>query len=760
LRLIPWLLALLLAIVAVDATAADAPRIDVRTGEHEDRSRIVLDWAGPVGVTVAHPESGQLVILFDQPADFDLSKARVDKLSRVAAIEAVPDRPAIRITLRGVHGYKLMNADFKIVVDILDYTADTPSAAQAISKKTTKKNKQDQAAYSQGGAAASPAEDAAAVVHSARTKDDVVASVPSAAAAPAASAQSEPRPAFAAAPAPGAPGQDAASAVQPDGPIPSPLLNPAAWRGGESFSAARTKLAAASPLKADSLLNLARFLFAWRHADEALSTLAALQARDPKLAARYDAVLLNDAARLMTGRPGSPAGVFANAALRDKPEAKLWQGAAAALSGRPDEALPAFDIGKPALDAYPPDFRSYLGLLAMQAALDANAPDAAVGYATIVADSHPERDEATMLEALTGVLLVKQEKPDEARPHLLAAAQSPATKPQIIARLALIELDHADGKLDNDAALQALEQLYYSWEGDRLQLDILEQLTGLLIEQQRYDDAFDAIAAAQQRFPDDPRMHHMTADARDLFRNLMIGKAADALDPIEAIALHDGHPELMPDGADAAAITRGLADRLAGLDLSEPATRLYDDAMKNASAPDRAEIGAKLANLRLADGDDAGAIKALDDTYADGLPADVQARRADLRAKALARSGNQMAAVAALGGDTAGDDASKRADLYWRASNWDLAARDYLQAADSQPDDDTAAARKARLVLRATAALLLADKHSDVAAVREKYGPVLAKSAVAAVFDKITAPNAGIEVLALPDVSAEIVKAD
>ena len=755
-RLITWLLALLLAIVAVDATAADAPRIGVRTGEHEDRSRIVFDWTGPVGVTVAHPESGQIVILFSQPADFDLSTARVDKLSRVAGIEAVPGRPAVRITLRGAHDYKVMNADFKIVVDILDDTADTPSATQAISQKTTKKNKQDQASYSQRDAAASPAKDAAAVVHSARTKDDAVTSA--AAAQTTAVAQSEPRPPFAAAPAPGEPAQDAAA--QPDGQIPSPLLNPMAWRGGDSFSAARTKLAAASPMKADSLLNLARFLFAWRHADEALSTLDSLRARDPKLAARYDAVLLNDAARLMAGRPGSPAGVFANTVLRDKPEAKIWQGAAAALSGHPDDALRAFDIGKAALDAYPPDFRSYLGLLAMQAALDANAPDAAAAYGTIVADSRPERDEAAMLEALTGVLLVKQEKPDAARPHLLAAAQSPATKPQIIARLALIGLDRADGKLDDPAALQALEQLYYSWEGDRLQLDILEQLTDLLIEQKRYDDAFDSIAAAQRRFPDDPRLQRMTADARDLFRNLMIGKAADALDPIEAIALHDGHPELMPDGADAAAITRGLADRLAGLDLSEPATRLYDDAMKNASAPDRAEIGAKLATLRLADGDDAGAIKALDDTYADGLPTDVRARRADLRAKALARSGNQMAAVAALGGDTAGDDASKRADLYWSASNWDLAARDYLQAADSQPDGDAAAARKARLVLRATAALLLADKRTDVAAVREKYGPVLAKSAVAAVFDKITAPNAGIEVLALPDVSAEIVKID
>jgi hypothetical protein len=513
-------------------------------------------------------------------------------------------------------------------------------------------------------------------------------------------------------------------------------------------------------MKADSLLNLARFLFAWRHADEALSTLADLRARDPKLAGRYDAVLLNDAARLLAGRSGMPAGVFATPALRDKPEAKLWQGAAAALAGHADEAVRAFEIGKPALAAYPPTFRSFLGLLAMQAAIDTKALDAAQSYETIVADSHPEQDEAAMLEALSGLLLAKSENGDAARPHLLAAARSPAMKPQIIARLALIGLDRTAGKMTADAALTALQQLYYSWEGDALQLDILEQLTAMLIQQKRYDDAFDAIAAAKQRFPNDARAERMSADARELFRNLMLGTGADALDPIETVALHDGHPELMPDGADAAAITRGLADRLASLDLIEPATRLYGDAMKDASAAERAEIGGKLATLRLAAGDDAGAIKMLDDTYADGLPADVQARRGDLRAKALAQSGNQMAALAALGGDAAGDDAGKRADLYWRDSNWDLAARDYLRAADSQPAGDAAAARKARLILRATAALLLADKRTEVAAVREKYGPVLAKSTIAAVFDKITAPTAGVEILALPEVSAEIVRAD
>lgn len=194
---------------------------------------------------------------------------------------------------------------------------------------------------------------------------------------------------------------------------------------------------------------------------------------------------------------------------------------------------------------------------------------------------------------------------------------------------------------------------------------------------------------------------------------------------------------------------------MAGLDLIEPATRLYDEALRSAPTAERAEIGAKLADLRLAAGDDAGALKTLDATYADGLPAATQALRADARAKALARSSNQMAALAALG-----DDASKRADLYWRDSNWDLAAPDYLRAAESQPAGDAGSARKARLILRATAALLLADKRTEVAAVRDKYGPAMAKSAVATVFARITAPDAGIEVLALPEVSAEIVKID
>jgi nitrite reductase/ring-hydroxylating ferredoxin subunit len=130
--------------------------------------------------------------------------------------------------------------------------------------------------------------------------------------------------------------------------------------------------------------------------------------------------------------------------------------------------------------------------------------------------------------------------------------------------------------------------------------------------------------------------------------------------------------------------------------------------MKRCKRPttERAEIGAKLADLRFA----AGATPRHQDArchlcrrIASNRPGSPRGARRPRRDGAL-RHWRQMAALAASAGEMA---------------------------------------RPARL--RATAALLLADKRAEVAAVREKYGPALAKSAVAAVFDKISGPDAGMK---------------
>ena len=134
----------------------------------------------------------------------------------------------------------------------------------------------------------------------------------------------------------------------------------------------------------------------------------------------------------------------------------------------------------------------------------------------------------------------------------------------------------------------------------------------------------------------------------------------------------------------------------------------------------------------------------------------MQARRAESRAKAIALSGDNLAAI---GARADGNDARARADLYWRNGEWGRAAAEYLHAAGDEPDDINWPAA-ARLIVRATAALLLAGKTDEVVAVKTKSGAALGKTQVAAVFEKLTAPDAGVEVLALPEVSSEIVRID
>src|SRR5262249_9463576 len=132
-------------------------------------------------------------------------------------------------------------------------------------------------------------------------------------------------------------------------------------------------------------------------------------------------------------------------------------------------------------------------------------------------------------------------------------------------------------------------------------------------------------------------------------------------------------------------------------------------------------------------------------------------RRAQLQAQALADSGHDIAAV---GTAAAPADDHARGDLYWRNGEWELAAKDYLDAIGAPGKDGMPGDRDAHLILRATAALMLAGKTAEIAAIRDKYGAALAKSPVAAVFEKLTKADVGVEVLAQPDVSSEIVKLD
>lgn len=700
-RAIACLLVLLLIGPAASMAAAEATRVAVRTGEHADHSRIVFDWAGAVDATVETSVPGQLVIRFDRPAAFDLSRAKAAKLSRVAAIEPLEDQQAVRITLRGTHGHKLSNAGFKIVVDILDDRAATKPAKSAITKKTAKQTSQDQAQFSHNGTAASPPVDAASSGRPAKAHQDD-ASPPAPTSSTTASAERPDTLDLASTwtePAREAGG----SRPEPEEPLPDPLFDPAAWRGAGSYMEGRAAFAervAAQPQDAATLLELAQFQFAWRHADEALSVLASLATVDPKLAKSAKVQALADASLILAGRPTAASGLLQRPSFDARPEVQLWRGAAAALGGDSAAAFEAFEKGRSGLDRYPDSFRSFLGLLAMQVAIDIGAFPQAKAYGVSVGETPADPGEAAMLAALSGLRLARQQQPDQARPLLLKAVRAPRLKPQIVARLALIDLDHAAGRLDGLALVDALEQLACSWEGDTLQLEILDRLMQAYIRQHRYDDAFDTASLAGHQFPGNPHNEKMTATARQLFRDLLADHD-QKLDPIEAMALYNGHPELMPEGAEAAAIKRGLARQMAALDLTEPAAQLDREspAFKAAGTAEQSDTGARPAT-------------------------------------------------------TAPDEAQRRADGHWRDGHWAEAGAEYLLAARAA----TAAERKPQFVLRAAAAFLLAGQVDELQTLRNDYGAEMAKAPVAAVFDRLTAPDAGVELLAQPEIAAAIVK--
>src|SRR5262249_32880398 len=209
----------------------------------------------------------------------------------------------------------------------------------------------------------------------------------------------------------------------------------------------------------------------------------------------------------------------------------------------------------------PRAFRAFCAWRAWGRALARGAPPAGESSRPGAEAAEPRAEGAGMREGLPGPLVAAEHRTDEARRHLQIALRSPALRPQILARLALVRLERDAGKLADDAAIAALEQVYYSWEGDALQLDAIDQLAPLLIATKQYDKAFAVIAAAEKQFPKEPRTVALANRAHDLYRQLMTATGPDALDPVATAALFDAHRELLPSGPQGIAIQRALAKR-------------------------------------------------------------------------------------------------------------------------------------------------------------------------------------------------------
>ena len=307
------------------------------------------------------------------------------------------------------------------------------------------------------------------------------------------------------------------------------------------------------------------------------------------------------------------------------------------------------------------------------------------------------------------------------------------------AAISAVELRLASGALDAKQAADQLESLLYSWRGDKRERALRERLAGLEARIGAWRSGLALLRESESLFPEDKAAIH--GELGDMFAGLLHGDVADALPPLELVSVVDENADLLPAGPDGEALQAKLADRLVALDLPKRAGPLLEKLMLAAkSGVVRAGFGARLAAMRLREGDAAGALGALDASVAEDLSPDLIERRTLLVAAANARRGDNDRALAALGtlDSTAAYEA--RATILERANDWPAAQRaltDY--AAKTIPPDGKLDDPQRRTLLRLATAAARAGDNAALTALRQREGARMETGPLADMFRLLTA---------------------
>lgn len=684
------ILRLLLVLAALcaarGAAAAEPDVIAVRTGEHAAFSRVVFDWQQPVTAEISRQGEDTLVVTFGRPATFDLTKAPTRKLKRVAAIKAGEDGRSFEIDTRGAVTYKLGYDGTKVFVDVISPQADA-GAPKKIKKKETI------------GTLAVAKPDIAGLEFQ---RADVT----------------EPAGGDATQTDPAASDHLAAPAGPPPeliGPLPSPLFDIAAWRGGDDFLKAYREATAglASPENTESLLKVARLQFAWRHGDEGLTMLQRLIQKEPALARRADIAALKEALALLAARPADLTNVFSSPRFDGNPEALLWRGATEATGRRWEQAAGSFAAGLQELNKYPAGFKTDLALAAAEAGLRADDTDLARKALKLAENNLADPAALAEWNALKGLLLIQDKDTAGAEPYLSAAAAADALRPRVMAQLALIEIGQKSGDLSPADAATELEGLTYIWQGDDLQLEILDRLIDTQAWLGRYDRALEAADAAILAAPDAGAQRGYRRRLAKLLESALDASSTDGADRVSRIALFQRYGDMLPDQEQRADLGLRLADQLAAADLQAQALGVLRELKRNAPDSKQPAIEARLAKLSATQDSSVEAV---------GEPS-------------------------ALNTPAAGEATDP--DRLWRSKRWSEAADGYLKAI-AQP---SASEGRPRQILRAAAALMLAGRNSELAGLRDAYSNEIKDSATAELFSRLTAPGADYTLLIAPEVA-------
>lgn len=255
-----------------------------------------------------------------------------------------------------------------------------------------------------------------------------------------------------------------------------------------------------------------------------------------------------------------------------------------------------------------------------------------------------------------------------------------------------------------------IDNLSIRWRGGAFERDLQLELGRLRLASNDFDRGFRALGKVVDRYPES----QAAIDAQELIASTlpMLFAEETGLHPRDAARLFFEHVEFAPPGREGDVLIQEAADKLKALGLYRQAAMLLDhQVFKRLRGQERAIIAADLADLHLAAGSPADALRVIRATRIAGLPDEMNARRRRIEAKALAEEGKAESSVTLLSISPVAEDILLRAEINWSRRDWQAAAHDYSAYVSTlgvveDKRDRTAAVRAA------TSYLLAGDRQS------------------------------------------------
>jgi tetratricopeptide (TPR) repeat protein len=517
------------------------------------------------------------------------------------------------------------------------------------------------------------------------------------------------------------------------------------WVGNGSYSSNKQRLFNAISTSRGSQRNparleLARFYFANGLGAEAMGVLQVMEETEPEIASDPAFMALRGGARVLHGDlQGAREDLF-NERLDGVDEIELWRGALLAREGEMQRAGLPMRSGGAILADYPAAVKRRLALLGAEATLAMGDATSADDFLRMLEQQNPTNRDAAKVRRLQGILAELTGDYEEAIQLWEKVENGHDRYARSRAALARVELLFRTEEIDAKKATEELEKLRFVWRGDLFEFNLLKRLGDFYLEAGNYREALETYKALVSNFPDLEESKDVTQLMKDIFENLYLNDAADAIPPITAISLYNEFRELTPGGERGDELIRKLADRLVGVDLLPQAARiLRDQVQTRLEGVEKAKVGTRLALIQLFDRKPDTALKALEESEIPDMPEDLVTQRRHLRARALIEIDNFEGALNILQRDASRDANLLRAEIFTKMKDWQRAALVFGQLVGTIDRRGEIDEEKAQYALNWAISLALAADEEKLRNLRSRLGEAMNQTSLAEAFQLITA---------------------